>query len=205
MTVVTISATYGAGGRQIGERVASALQVPFLAHTFTSEQMEAEVARQEAASPAARYARHRIRGDEARDDAILAEALTTLESSTTFETSDAEVRALLDTGGVVVGRAGPHLLRDAPGVLHVLVDGPTEARIAQGAELEGVDRETAARRQRAHDASRLRVARQVYGADPADIRYFHLILDITAIGLDDAVDIVLRAAQAHRRHTGEVR
>jgi cytidylate kinase len=200
--VVTISATYGAGGAIIGERVAQALGVRFLSHVFTSEQMEEDQRRWEAADAWAQFREQQTRGDNPIDDIMPDRALTELESHTRFEVSDEEVRELVGTGGVVVGRAAPHILRDVPGVLHVLLNGPRQARIAQGAEYEEVDLPTATRRQQAHDASRMRVAVAHYGADPTNLRYYNVVLDTTALSFDDCVELILRALQARRKRAG---
>lgn len=194
--LVAISATYGAGGAQVGERVAQVLGVPFLAHSFTSEEMVRDRQTRGEQRQAAAYLRHRARGDLAWDDSAARAAVTELESRSFFDESDAEVLALVESGGVVVGRAGPYVLRDEPGVLHALLDGPREARIAAGAALEGVDREEALRRQLAHDESRVGIARLHYGVDPNELRFYQLQLDPNALGFDAVVEILVIAARA---------
>lgn len=194
LPLVAISATYGAGGAVVGQRVADALAVPFLGHTFTYEQMEE--AHRDQQNPASAYLEHRVRGDQATDDDIARSAVVELGSRSFFEESDEEVRALIPTGGVVVGRAGAYVLRDAPVVLRVLLDGPREARVAAGADLEGVDLPTAERRQAAHDASRVAIARGQYGTDPNELRHYAIVLDTTAVGLDTTVELIVAAALA---------
>ncbi|HET6665989.1 MAG TPA: hypothetical protein VFG98_01775, partial [Intrasporangium sp.] len=66
--LVAISATYGVGGAQVGERVAHVLGVPFLAHSFTSEEMVRDRQTRGEQRQAAAYLRHRARGDLAWDD-----------------------------------------------------------------------------------------------------------------------------------------
>ena len=75
------------------------------------------------------------------------------------------------------------LLRSVPGVLHVMLSGPREARIRQGMRLEGVGRRVAERRQDAHDYARVDYVRRLYGVDPDDPDLFHLRLDSTVIDL----------------------
>lgn len=198
--VVAISATYGAGGDEVGAQVAEGLGVPLLGHTFTSAQMEEAYAGSEHDPPSA-YLQHRVRGDQATDDGAARSAVVMLGTSAQLDASDEDVRALVATGGVVVGRAGPHVLRDHPHVLRVLLDGPRAARVAAGAALEGVDRATAERRQRAHDASRDAIARTHYGVDPDELRLYAVVLDTTVLGLDAAVTIVTTAARAMQQRT----
>jgi Cytidylate kinase-like family len=46
------------------------------------------------------------------------------------------IAAAAESGGVILGRGGQVILRGRPGVLHVLLGGPREARIRQGMEIE---------------------------------------------------------------------
>ncbi len=45
------------------------------------------------------------------------------------------IASCVESGGVILGRGGQVVLRDRPGVLHVFLGGPREARIRQGMEL----------------------------------------------------------------------
>jgi cytidylate kinase len=103
------------------------------------------------------------------------------------------------TGGVVLGRGGFVILASTPGVLHVLLGGPREARIRQAMEIESVDRETAERRLQVNDWQREEYIRRAYGVDPLDPANFHLRIDSTAIGLDACVDLIVAAGQARVR------
>lgn len=99
------------------------------------------------------------------------------------------------SGGVVVGRAGMVVLRAVPGVLHVMLGGPREARLRQGMRLDGVDRRTARLRLEAHDRAREDYVRG-YGADPRDPDLFHLRIDSTAVDLDSCADLIVAASRS---------
>jgi cytidylate kinase len=92
------------------------------------------------------------------------------------------------------------VLREVPWVLHVHLGGPREARLRQRIALEGIDRPTAERRQKAEDGARMRYVRRAYGIDGGDPSLYHLMLDSTAIDLDTCVDLIVTAAQARTRH-----
>jgi cytidylate kinase len=106
------------------------------------------------------------------------------------------IAAAAESGGVILGRGGQVILRDRPGVLHVLLGGPREARIRQGMEIEGVDRKTAERRQQANDRARVEYVRRSYGVDPLDPDLYHLVLGSPALGLDTCVDLIVAASGA---------
>jgi hypothetical protein len=102
-------------------------------------------------------------------------------------------------GGVVVGRGGLVVLRHAPGVLHVRLEGPRDARVEQAVRLYGFDRRTAERRQQENDRARRRYVRDVYGVDPDDPDLYHLRLDSTVLEEDTCVELVVAAARARSR------
>ena len=94
------------------------------------------------------------------------------------------------------------MLRDHPRVLHVRLDGPREARIAQGARIQGIDVETAEATLDETDSARDAYARHFYGADPCQATLYHVALDSTAIPLDDCVELIARAAETFGRGDG---
>jgi cytidylate kinase len=109
------------------------------------------------------------------------------------------IAAAAVSGGVILGRGGQVVLQSTPGVLHVMLRGPRDARVRQGMEVEGIDRQTAERRLEANDRARIEYVRQAYGVDPLDRTLYHLIIDSTAIDLDTCVDIIVAASQARMR------
>jgi cytidylate kinase len=56
-----------------------------------------------------------------------------------------------------------------------------------------ISQEQARRHMDAADRSRIAYVRRLYRADPADPRFYHLLIDSTAIPLDTVVEIILRA------------
>ena len=99
-----------------------------------------------------------------------------------------------EEGGVVLGRGGMVVLGRVPGVLHVHLGGPEEARVRQAMENEGIDHETAAERRRTEDHLRIGYVRRAYGVDGEDPALYHLALDSTALGLDACVELIVTAA-----------
>jgi cytidylate kinase len=97
---------------------------------------------------------------------------------------------------VVLGRAAAIVLRDRPQALHVRLDGPEEARIAQAMRVEEIDEEAARDRQRGSDRARMAYVKHFYDADPRDPRYYHLVLDSTALPLEACVELIVTAATA---------
>jgi cytidylate kinase len=111
------------------------------------------------------------------------------------EATERVIRAHADAGAVVLGRGGAVVLRDRPGALHVRLDGPEEARVAQAMTLLGVDRETAERARRESDRAREAYVRHFYGADARDPALYHVVVDSTALPLDTVVELVAVACR----------
>jgi cytidylate kinase len=196
-TVVTISASYGAGGSWIASQVAERLGWRFI----------------DRAIPAAVAARldvpveHAHTHDEAAAPAftrLLARLPNTsgvvLPEATSPEFCRETERFLIeaaDAGGVVVlGRAGAIVLRDRAGVLRVRLDGPAEARVFQGMRVEDIDEDEARRRQRTSDRARIDYVKHFYRTDIRDHRHYHLVFDSTVVPLPTCVDLIVAAAGA---------
>jgi len=205
MTIVTVSAAYGAGGATVGPRLAERLGVPFLDRAIPSE------VAQRLAVP--------LKEASARDESLggvlsrLVQRLAPVGLAFGAEPSkeaidedqyrratEAIIREHAEAGdGVILGRAGALVLGDDPGVLHVRLDGPRERRIEQAIRLEGVDREEAEQRLDASDRARESYVRHFYHADARAPEHYHLVIDSTAVRLDAVVDTIVLAAGSRVR------
>ena len=204
--VVTISAPYGAGGAYVGPRLAERLEVPFVDRAIPNE------VAQRLTVPLAEAVRH----DETAGSVferfirVLAPAglafgaRPLLEHEIVDETAyrDATEQVIRELaareGGVFLGRAAALVLRGTPRALHVRLHGPPERRIERAAALEGLTREEAARRLADNDRAREAYVHHFYGADPNELRHYHLAIDTTEIDLDCCVDMIAAAAQCGR-------
>jgi cytidylate kinase len=203
MSLVTLSAPYGAGGSQVGPAVAERLGVQFLDRAIPTGVAE------RLAVPL----RDAIERDEAvgswltrallsfgQVGPVLAGATpvpgSVLTEEAFREATEQVLRQHAAEGAVILGRAGAIVLRDVPGALHVRLTGPRESRIAQGMLLEGVDRATAERHVEETDRARDAYVRHFYRCDARDAALYHLVIDSTAIPLSACTDLVVEAAQA---------
>ncbi|HTT30803.1 MAG TPA: cytidylate kinase-like family protein [Solirubrobacteraceae bacterium] len=195
--IVTISASYGAGGSWVGPHVAEQLGCRFIDRAIpvqVAERLDVPIehahVHDEAAAPRFTQLLARLPNTSG---VVLPEA-----TSAEFcrETERLLVEAA-DAGDVVVlGRAGAIVLRDRPGAFHVRLDGPEEARVFQGMRVEDVDEEEARRRQRTSDRARIDYVRHFYRTDPRDPRHYHLVLNSTAVPLATCVELIVAAARS---------
>lgn len=188
--VVTVAAEHGAGGDLVAPRVAEALGVPFLDRALPAHLAAVD---EESERPSG------LLGNLARASSMFAgepvERMDVDEGRVRAELAEFLTRASTD-GGVVLGRGGVVLLADGPTALHVLLAGDHEGRVARVAEREGVDRDEANRRVRAHDRARKDYMRRAFGVDAADRTLYHLVVDTVAVGIDASVELVVMASRA---------
>ena len=208
MTVVTISAAYGAGGSEVGPLVAEQLGVPFL----------------DRAIPVAVADRLDISERDAceRDESVgswLSRALLSfgqmgpvlggtepapqVTGADDFcAATEQELRERAAAGAVILGRAGALVLADHPSALHVRLTGPLDARIAQAVALGVADRRTAEESAEKTDRAREAYVRHFYRADARDAGHYHVVLDSTALPLPACAALVVAAAQARQQVRG---
>jgi cytidylate kinase len=201
--VVTVSASYGAGGSEIGPAVAEALGLPFV-----DRAVPAGVARK--LDVPLDLAQQR---DETTDRglwrvissmALVPEmagagplAYHTFADEHAFREKTEEVlHEIAELGGVVLGRAAALVLADRDDALHVRLDGPVERRVMRSVQRSGRSEAEVRRALRSNDAARSAYVRNFYRADPADARHYHLVIDTTAIPWNAAADLVVAAARA---------
>lgn len=151
--VVTVREQYGAGGRQIGEKVAAALGVPFTGQRFSSEELEAlDQKREVQDSPANRFLASVAHGWSVDADAgIAADAEADHEL---VEENIADVLEAVKDGGGVLGRDAVRVLDTMQGVLNVRLQAPLIDRVARAADEAGIDKLLAAERQDREDRMR---------------------------------------------------
>jgi cytidylate kinase len=206
--VVTVASRYGAGGSEIGRRVADRLGVEFLGRALPRSL--AERARLPGAVAADVDENPRSRWDQLVD--ALARASPPTSASGQAERLDLEARALHDEverflavasndGGVVVGRAGAVVLRSVPGALHVFLGGSRDGRVERVMARDGVDRAHAARAVDANDRARRDYITRVYGIDPDDPTLYHLMVDAVSLGVEVCVELIVAAAASLTRES----
>lgn len=195
--LVTISASYGAGGSRVGPLLAERLEVPFVERVMR------------------RHVADRVAGplaDARRDEQPVGRSLGRILRQLAGERSpaaspedgdegyrrahDEEMRGMVGDGAVILGRAAAVALRDVPHALHVRMSGPVELRVQQAMLIERIDQATARWRQATEDLARDAYVRHFYGVDPEDPRLYHLTIDSTRLDIEACVEALAAAALA---------
>src|ERR1700750_2819066 len=208
--LITVSASYGAGGSVVAPALAGRLGLPFLRRVTTSEgplaqpgPCDEQLTEEEVkATPVHRLLAHFTQAMPAGP--TQSPPSTHHQDEHLRGHGEAAIHHLLagGGGGVILGRAAAVVLGKDRG-FHVRLDGPADRRVAQGAAVEGISEEQARDRLRAADKARTAYVRRLYRCDPADAALYHLVIDSTAIPLDTGTELILTAAPAHEASVPE--
>jgi cytidylate kinase len=206
VSLVTLSATYGAGGSEVGPDLAERLGVPFVDRLIPTQVAADLGMRQEHEEGMGGFLSRLLVAL-----APIGQALGAPPGSKGAHRDD-EFREIIeqvifelaDRGrGVILGRAAAVVLRNEPRALHVRLDGPPEARLAQAMRIQNVSRPVAERRMKETDPARHAYVRRFYHADARDPALYHLIIDSTALDLGDCVELIAAAAESRERRLAE--
>jgi len=203
MTLVALSAAYGAGGGRIGPAVAERLGVPFLDRAIPNA-VAAELSVSVDEAVAFDYETSRswlervLSGFIGSDTGAPAPLLSEGATGEDFRHATEEIiRRQAESGhGVILGRGAVVVLGGDDRVLRVRLHGPRNRRIRQAMRVRGVDEETATDTIRRLDRTHAAYLKHFYGADIDDPSLYHLMIDSTAIGIDACVDLIVRARTA---------
>ena len=206
MTIVTVSAAYGALGSEVGPRLAERLGVPFLDRAIPSEvaerlaiPLEDAAARDESLGGLLSRMAMRL-APMGQAFGATATAQDALDEEAFRRTTESIIREHAATGEVVVlGRAGALVLRDDPRAFHVRLDGPRSRRIEIAMRRTEMDRAEVERQLTETDRAREAYVRYFYRADARDPALYHLTIDSTALPLNALVDLIVLAAESRTR------
>jgi Cytidylate kinase-like family len=203
MTIVALSAAYGAAGSQIGPGLAQRLDVPFIDRGIAlavAERLDISVADALAhEEPSGKGLLERLlSGFLGADPGAPAPLPSDTVTPEDFHRASQEaLLAQAATGrGVILGRGAAAALRNDSRVLRVRLTGPVDRRIEHAMRTRDLDRDTAERTVRALDRTHADYLRQFYDVDILDPSLYHLAIDATAFDVDLCIELIATAAEA---------
>jgi cytidylate kinase len=211
MTVITVSAPYGAGGSAIAPRVAERLGVPFVDRAIPAVVAgEVGLTVDEADALA-----HNVTGRWSQFLAAMAGlsfdfGLPTTDDGAVDEAdlvagTEEHLRHVAASGGVVLGHAAAVVLAGRPDALHVRLDGPAEDRVDAAIRQHGIDRDTAQGALRDNDKLRSGYVTHFYQVDASDPSLYDLVLDTTRLGWKQTEQIIVYTAGLGDRSVSRTR
>jgi cytidylate kinase len=218
MAVITISRQYGSGGDEIAVRICQELGCRAFDKRMMA-QVASEMGLSEREIVDFSEANYKVRGFlerlfGRRSARVVAEAGAWTQDTSgaravQVEQLDEEwcVRMVRTTiqaayerdNVVIVGRGGQAILQDKPGVLHVRLQAPLDARILRVRYQETVGLAPEFQQRAAHDlvADRDRAGaeylRRFYDVDWDDPSLYHLVLDTKKWGIEPCVQLIVQA------------
>lgn len=110
--------------------------------------------------------------------------------------SERDIAALRSSGGVIRDAPAAFLLADDPSVLRVRLDGPLAARARQGVAATGKPLDEVRHLIAARDEAWAAYHRTNYGIDITEPRWYHMILDSTALDWNLCAELIELAARS---------
>jgi cytidylate kinase len=202
MTLVAISASYGAGGTVIGPELARRLGVVFVDRAIplaVAKELDVPLGDAEAhdeGAPSSSWLDRLLRGFTSTDAIVPAPVPpSSLHSEDFRRATESVLLRQAETGsGVILGRGSVIVLRDRPEVLRVRLDGPRDRRIRQAMRLGDLDRSSAESALERLDRTHAEYARQFYRVDLGDPSLYHLVIDSTSLEAATCVELIAEAA-----------
>ena len=194
--IVTIARTYGSGGNAVGEEVARRLGCPCYSRQIidrTAEQMGRTpefVAENEQNISTGKL------WEMIFEDSGIPVSMNPSKDDAIYVSQSRTIRELAHHGPcVIIGRLGNWILRDNPHVLRVFVtSGPDSAAIRVASRFN-ISEEDAARKVERVNTGRANHYRRYTGRQWTDIGEYDLMLNTDRVGIDGAVDTILRASK----------
>ena len=193
--VITIEREYASGGREIGQKLAQKLNIPYYGREILMM-----AAKEIGAEP--EYVEHM---DETAPNSLLF-SLYAMSSTVPFDSAkvspenalqQAESRIIKELASkepcVMIGRCAGAILRNRPNVLRVFVHADMEARRKRATEVYGLKKNPVDPVLRKYDKRRSNYY-NFYSAQKWDSRQeYHMMLDSGRLGIDRCVDILAAA------------
>lgn len=185
MKFITISREYGAGGRELADRLLRALGWEVLDRAILHRAAALEEC------PDSEFERIDEKplsfGERFQLHPIHERYIRGLREAT---------RRAVERGSVIlVGRGTRHILGDVEGAFHLRLEASAEWRAERIARLEGLPHDAALSKCIDEDRVRGRFMRYFFGAGTEDATNYHLVVNTESVPLDDVVGCLVHAAR----------
>ncbi len=197
--VITISREYGSGGREIGERLAAVLGIPYydkklIDMTAKQSGLDSEmiVGIEESVTKGISYSL--ITGAYYAGSIFAYDG--TPDSDRIFTSQSKVINSLAEQGScVIVGRCADAVLRDRANTINVFIKASDENKIQRVTEQYGISEQDALSTINCVDKVRANYYKHYTGREWGVMDNYDLILDSGVIGIDGCTDVILKAVK----------
>jgi cytidylate kinase len=205
MPVITVSRMYGSGGSEVAERIAAKLGWPLFDNAMVEAVAErsgltrAQVSAQEERVPSLveRIASALSLGSPEIMPPVPSEPLETTEERIVAVTRRVIEEAVQTGPAVFVGRGAQCLLAERTDALHVFCFAPRGALVDFIMRKHKLGREDAERAVQEMNKQRESYVKRHWHRNWLSNENYHLCLNTSWLGFDDAAELVVEAAQRH--------
>jgi cytidylate kinase len=216
MSVVTIRGQLGSGAREVGRQVAESLHADYVdreiiaevaarLHREEEEVIEKEIPPRGFLSRIAEALGHSYGFADGFDGAYLSIAQMPLDDTRYIKALESVVKELVRNKQLVIlGRGSQFILKDSPGVFHVLIVAPFDLRLERVMEDLKLDRESAKREIVHSDSSTREFVKRYFRAELEDPVHYDLVINTGHFGFHVAASMVLNALSLKERSTNQL-
>lgn len=193
--VITIGRQFGSGGREVGEKLAKQLGIPYydkelILLSAKKSGLSPDVLEEADEKAASSFWYSMSLGAPSQNpqpayfyDMPVNDKLFLLQSEV--------IQTAANQGPcVIVGRCADYVLRDCPGCAHVFVHASEQFRIERIAKLYSLPRGKAEDLMRKTDKKRLSYYNYYSDSKWGDARNYHLCIDSGVLGIDETVELI---------------
>lgn len=112
-----------------------------------------------------------------------------------FESESELIKGLAKEPCIILGRCASEILKDQPNVFNVYICADKEDRIQRIMQKESLSHEEAKAMLERNDRARADFYHENTGKVWGDVNNYHMILDTTALGIENCADILIRYFQ----------
>lgn len=188
--IITIGREYGAGGGEIGRKVAKELGIEYydrdiiLKTAMASHNLDPEQVRQYDEKVPKNFGfAQSLFNNRAMEEQIWDAQKTAIRELAEHESC------------VIVGRNGNYILREFEHSLHVFAHADSEWRIQRMMGMRNLSREEARETMKRTDKTRKYYCEYYTGNSYGDLRNYDLTLDTGKLGIDRAVSLILKVVE----------
>lgn len=198
--IINIGREFGSGGREIGQKLALLLQIPYYDRELIRIASRESGLGEEFFEKADEKRPFSLFGAVTGPKGSLTDDLFTgyyLSDETLFKIQSDIIRSLAEKkSSVFVGRCADYILKDQPGCLNVFIYAPVDARVARIAAIQNLPTGKAKALIDKTDKRRAEYYNYFTGKKWGSPASYHFCIDSSLLGVDGTADLIRSIAES---------
>ena len=198
--IITISREFGSGGREIGEKLAQQLSIPFYDKEILQRTAEKSGLSQDFIANAESHSRKSFLFSIATapySDMKFSYQYETPVTDQAYFAQSQVIRELAEANNcVIVGRCADYILREEEKLLRIFIVASPDDRLRRVVDEYGMEEKDASSKIKKADKARASYVRHYTGEEWGDVKNYDLVINTSYSGIDGAVEIIKSALRA---------